>query len=79
MGYRKIFVFIIGCGLCIICLFMGIRWACSLCYDKAIAECQAAATSAVATAAEKRQEITVQIKKIPVSERRKILQRWIIK
>lgn len=79
MDYRKIYLLAFGCCLCICGLFMGFRWTCTMCRDKAIAECQATTASTVATAAEKRQEITNQIKKISISERRKVLQRWVVK
>lgn len=78
MDCRKILILIVCCCVFLVGIFMGVRWICTLCHDKAVAECQAATASTIATSAEKRQQITEKIKKISVSERRKVLQRWII-
>ena len=72
---------IICLGCIILCLggaLLGLRGLCSLCHDKAAAECDAATASNSAQLAEKRQAISIQLKKASASERRKQLHKWVV-
>lgn len=74
MGIYLVLVFGV-CGF----LYLGIRGVCTLCRDKAIAEYNATASRNIATTAQQRQRIQTEIKRMPVSERRKVLNKWVVK
>lgn len=64
-------VFVTCAGVCVYAFARAYR-------NQAIAECQANQNSIVAQDAQQKQEIITTIRRLPVPERRRILEQWII-
>lgn len=79
MVNSKVVIFIVFVCLCVGGLVLGVRSACTLCRDKAVAECNAATAAHIATAAQTRQGIQTGIKAMAPSDKRKLLQKWVVK
>ena len=63
-------------GLCVV--YLGIRTIERISYNKAVAECQANQSRNIAQTAQIRQDIVNNVRQMPVSERRKIMEQWVV-
>lgn len=73
-------IFIIG-GVVVLCfgIYVGIRSLCTVCKNSGIAECEEKKLVYATESAQTQTQILIDLSKKTVPERRKILEKWVIK